>query len=354
MRVLVALVGAAVILGVTVDLLATTLAVRTAAGPVTGRLSRLLWGRALHAPPQGRVRRAVSSVAGVGTVVTTVGAWIALTLVGWSLVFHGAESAVIDGGEPASTLDRVYFAGSSLFTLGLGEVIPEGTLWRLLAMVAAGNGLLLVTLSIAYFLPVMSSVAEKRQLAGYITALGASTEGIVARTWGRDRKAVLEQHLVTITPMLGLLAQRHLTYPALHSFHGLRRSQAAAPSIAALDDCLTVLHCCTPEDERPDPLALEPARAAVLELLETLASAFIEPAYEPPPPPSWDRLRESGVDLVDRTEFHRLFAVHGERRRLLAALVTRSGWTWEHVSGEGAYREAFAHDERGHATNAAN
>lgn len=48
-------------------------------------------------------------------------------------------------GEPAGLVDRLYFTGYTVFTLGNGDFKPGSGIWQIATGAAAGTGLFLVT-----------------------------------------------------------------------------------------------------------------------------------------------------------------------------------------------------------------
>jgi hypothetical protein len=196
-------------------------------------------------------------------------------------------------------------------------------------VVAAANGFFFVTLAVAYLLPLITAVIEKRQLAAYLTALGRRPEEMLVQAWtGRDF-GVLPTHLVALVPMLTLLSQRHLAYPILHYFHSLERETAIGPSVAALDEALTLIEYAVAPELRPDSTALRPLRWSVGLFLKTLESEFLTPGDEAPPLPALGPLGDAGIRTLSAGDFRSAAAALAQRRRLLLALVEQSGWTWE-------------------------
>ena len=326
------LAGTALIFLTVLDLLWTTFL--EGAGPVTTRLCAWI-GRAVLVFQNRCTTRRVVSLAGLLTVSATALAWTLMLWVGWTLVFAGSPTAVVSaaGGEPATFLERAYYAGDTISTLGLGDFRPVGGAWQLLTSVAAGSGFLLVGLAIAYLVPVVQAATQKRQLAVCVWSLGRNPADIISRAWNGVDSTALGPHLVSLTAMLALLGESHQTYPVLHYFHGTKRSSAVAPNVAALDEALTILECGLQKGCSLDLPSLGAARESITEFLNTLAPALIAPAADTPPPPSLAMLRDMGVPVVDDALFEQ--AVEGvvERRRLLLALVRNEAWTWEAVWG---------------------
>jgi len=127
------------------------------------------------------------------------------------------------------------------------------------------------------------------------------------------------------------VGQSHLAYPVLHCVHSPTRETALAPSVAVLDEAITLFAGVCPE-QRPDKGAFYPLRQAVAEFLSTLAEAHLEPKHEPPPPPSLAPLREAGITTVKDEEFRLALETLADRRRLLLGLVEEEAWRWEDVT----------------------
>lgn len=327
MSVLFVAVGSALIVAALVDLVWTTVAAGSGAGPLAGRLARRLWQLAL-ARHRRRTSHRLLSTAGVLVVLAVLGAWITLAFTGWVLVFSATDGAVraTDSGEPAGLVDRIYFAGYVLFTLGNGGYSPGAGTWQVATVLATGTGLVLVTLAITYLVPVASAVAQRRQLASYIASLGADPTDIVTRSWTGSGFGSLSQHFVALTQLMHGAGQHHLAYPVLHYFHSRDRESAAALNIANLAQALHLLRHGVAGDARPDPAAVGALDSAVGSFLDTLSSAYIAPGDEALHPPPLEPLRQAGIATVGDADYDAAAATTERRRRLLAALVRDDGW----------------------------
>lgn len=237
--------------------------------------------------------------------------------------------------QPADGWARIYFAGYTIFTLGLGDYKPIGHGWEMATSIAAGSGFLIFGLALAYLMAVVPAATQKRQLAVCIWALGKSPDDIIIRAWNGADSTALGPHLVSLVPMLALLGESHLSYPILHYFHSRKRSASLASSVASLDEALTILECGLQKGCSLDLPSLGAAREAITEFLQTLGPALIEPAKDAPPTPSLKILKDMGVPVVDDDLFAQSLKGLAARRKLLHALVRNEGWTWKAVWPEG-------------------
>ena len=301
------------------DALHTTVA--RGGGPLTQSVSWLV--RRLPIPHPGNV-----------VLLTVIALWATLLWTGWALVFLSPDGGIVSAstGEPANASSRVYFAGYTLVTLGLGDFQPEGAVWQILTTLAALSGLFVLTLSISYVLPVLQAAVARRAAAAALWSLGETPEDVVRTLWdGEGISSAGSSHLTAIGPTLMLLAQQHIAYPLLHHYHGLRRREAFAPSLAAFDEALSILEHAL--GVSVPAAAFKPARSGVAALLDRLDGQMIEPADEAPPIPSLDALRRDGFPVCSDEAFREALAEEtcASRRRLLLGLVRAEARTWDDV-----------------------
>ena len=320
--------GFALLALVLLDIVVTTLTMRSA-GPVTSRAMQGLWRFVLWITPAGRHR--ILLAGGIAIVVSTVLAWAVLSWAGWALVFLGAEDGVMNSTTrtPATAWESVYYAGTTLFTLGPGDFNPNGTVWQILTVACVANGLLAMTLSVTYIVPVLSAAAGRRQLAAQIHAIGATPQGILRWGWDGSSFSRLEDEVSTLAPSIILQAQQHLAYPALHYFHSDDQPTALPLRIAALDEALTVLLHAPPRDLAPDAAKLRNARTAISFLLNVMDSAHIPPADESPLPPTIEGLE--GLPEFNAESIGAGLDLCRNRRHLLLSWIRNDGRRWSEV-----------------------
>ena len=331
-------IGLAIIALTVIDVLSTTLTISGGGGPVTTKVGNYLWSWVLRRHQASTCDREVAhrrlTKWGYVVALTPIVIWLFLLWMGWALIFSATPNAIVEAEKmtPADSWARVYFTGYTLFTLGLGDYKPHGPFWQLATAIASLNGFFLVTFSISYLIPVVSAATQGQQLATYISTLGKRSEDILLQAWNGENFGMLDQHLVALTPMVTLHAQLYPAYPVLRYFHSATRSRADAPSLAALDEALTLLEFGVKPDYRPDAVAIYSIRQALSELIDTLNITFIKPAKQAPPLPDLDCLRALGIPTVSDQAFQLAVQSLSYRRRLLRASVEHDGWCWEDVT----------------------
>ncbi|ESR27442.1 potassium channel family protein [Lutibaculum baratangense] len=331
--VLLSLLGALLIFATVGDVLVTALTTR-GAGPVTSLAGSRLWTLFLwwHRRWTSHNLLAYGGMAILASIATL---WILGLWAGWSLVFLGAEVPLVSAsdGTPADTLEIVYFAGYTLFTLGLGDFRPDGDTWRILTALCAGNGLLVLTMAVTYFVPIVSAATERRQIALAIDTVGSSPSAILRNCWDGSRFDLEQVASELVSPILHQ-GQQHLAYPVLHYFHSPQAASALPVRLAAFSEALRIVQERVPQENRPRELPMRRCSLAIASFLQTLESTHIKASAEEPSLPDLEALRREGLPLADEAlvEPSRL-VLHRERRHL-KAFVESDGWTWPDVLGE--------------------
>lgn len=333
MGILSGIVGAALVLAAVVDIIWTTLVPAGGAGPVTARVADVIWKMLLRRHRR-RPNHRMLTHAGIAILLITIAVWLLALWAGWTLIFNADRAAVVTSstGRPADLVDRIYFAGFTMFTLGIGDYVPGQGVWQVLTILCVMNSLVLVTLTVTYLVPLLSGVTEKRQIAAYINTLGETPGGIAATGAGDSDWQSMGQHFVALTPMLLASARKYLAYPLLHYFHPPDQRLALPVAIARLDEALTLIRFGLRPLEQPDMAFIEPLRRAIRVYLDTMGSDFIEPADEAPAPVPLEVPGLDAFQTVETEQFHAALETLTQRRRLLAGMVRHDGWDWQDVT----------------------
>lgn len=327
MTILLALGGVALLVLVAYDVISTTLSVGTGGGPLTSRLGAGWWhvARRLATRPDSPI--IVS--AGPVMVLMTIGVWLGLLWAGWTLVFAADPEAVLSSTtrQPAPGWSRVYFAGFTVFTLGVGDFVPNGQPWEVLTAVAVMSGLGITTLAVTYLVPVVGAVTDRRVQANTIAGMGATPQDIVLSGLRDRRFPFFDHRLQALSDSLLQTAERHLAYPVLHYFHSRQRHVDLRTQAYLLGEAVTLLQHGVTEDVRPHPAVLDGLRHAISQLI---LRGTDEPADDGTPAlPELGPLREAGIPTVDDDAFERSVADLADHRRRLARFASESLWPVE-------------------------
>lgn len=322
-----ALIGILVISATSYDAMQTTLSASNS-GPITNRLVSSVW-YVLLLFHRRREHHALLSAAGPWVTLSLVLVWVGLAWIGWWLVFVGDPQAVVNDatGAQASVVERGYFIGYTVTTLGYGDFVPGSGVWQLLAIMAAGNGLILFTLAVTYIVSVVSAVTQKRQLALSIAALGDSPDAILANTKGEGDFSELGSHVSTLQGTILSVSQEHLAYPILHYYHEQDAQGALPVQLSRLYQVLSALSCACPSLPASVQQQLKMGLFAIDIFLDTLSSGFVEPTRDPPEIPK-DRFFDNTCFDSSASEIRSRLASL-DNQRLLQAYVIKDGWEWD-------------------------
>ena len=319
--------GAGLLAVTVLDLLWTTLWVEGGAGPLTDRVMAWTWQVLARL---GNVDERIQTLTGPLVLTLGLGMWILFLWGGWTLVFASTEAALIDTVDsgPIGLLERVYFVGYTIFTLGNGDFVLRDGPWQAATGLMAGSGMLFITLSITYVLSVLDAVTQKRSFAQNVSGLGQDGPSIVTASWSGDGFTDVELVLNSVTAELNELTANHKAYPILHYFYTVDTNAAAAHSIVALDEAMTLWHVGTAEEARPSEAVLTNARASVRSYLQAVEDSFVSQAEDRPPAPDLAVLRDAGVPTVSDADFDASLDELTTRRRSLYGLVKADAREW--------------------------
>lgn len=323
-----AVLGILLLVLVSIDILWTTLLI-AGGGPVTNLIVSFLWGIFLYFHKKTKVHKLLS-YGGLVVIIVNLLVWVGLTYLSWVLIFSSNEQAILLGETkaPADLGSRIYYVGYTLITLGVGDYVAGSDLWQIVTIIASANGFILVTLSITYLLPIVSSVVQKRSLGGYIFSLGETPCQILTNAWNGTDYSSLSSHFSSLSPQILELSQKHLAYPILHCFHTPNRHTATAPNIAALDEALTILEYGIPPSQQPVKLTTNTLRNSISIFLGNRHSPYLKKESNPPPSPDLEIFE---VNSISTDQFELEVRRLKKRRKILLSFVNHDGWEWDEV-----------------------
>ncbi|WP_106476513.1 potassium channel family protein [Phytohalomonas tamaricis] len=321
------------IIGVVIITLANYDAVRTTlsasnAGPITKQLGRMVWALLLGIH-RLRSNHNMLKIAGPGITLLLLLCWIAMEWLGWFLLFCSASDAVVNSttSVSATLVERAYFVGYTITTLGYGDFAPGAALWQLLAIVAAINGFFVLTLSVTYILSVVSAASETRQMAQAINAMGETPYRIIEVNADGGSFESLAQQMQSLNLTLLGLAQKHLAYPLLHYYHSAEEDSVLPLALAKLDQALTIALFACPNMPSTSRTQLQVSQKTLTKFQDTLKNAFVYPSPQAPEIPDLEHYKQLPFCHESPTAIAS-YLQSLDRQRLLKAYVEKDGWEW--------------------------
>ncbi len=288
MQTLAAVAGIACLVLVLLDAFQTVILPRRSSGHL--RLTRLFyistwkpWCRIAGLVRGGRRRETVLSFYGPLSLVLLIVLWALLLVLGFALCFYGAGSPLADPLSPghADFRSDIYVSGTTLFTLGLGDVVPRSRLVRELIVVEAGMGLGFVAVVIGYF-PVLYGAFSRREVNISLLDARAGSPPTAAELLRRHAFAsggdALTKLLEEWERWSAELLESHISYPLLCYFRSQHTNQSWLGGLCAvLDTCALMIASVQDMPGRQAQLTFAMARHAVVDLSQVFDLEPVNP-----------------------------------------------------------------------------
>lgn len=162
-KVLVGLFGAAVVVAVWRDVISTVVTTRPKRGlSPARRFYQVSW--AIFSKVAARIEDPVArerflTPYGPVSLVAVLAVWVAMLVIGWGLLWWSLEHR-IEG--ITNVWSAVYFSGVTFLTIGFGDIVPEGSGTRILAVAEGLMGILTTALVIG-LLPTLFGAYSRRE-----------------------------------------------------------------------------------------------------------------------------------------------------------------------------------------------
>lgn len=299
MRIISLIFGLLCLSEVLVDAFQTIILPRRASGRL--RISRVFltatwipWrGIAARMRPT-RDRESFLSYFGPLSFLLLVVVWAGGLIIGFGLIYHGIGSPFADNHSLGLWETDLYISGTTLFTLGLGDVVPLSVLARFLVALEGGTGLAFVAGVIGY-LPVLYGAFSRREASIILLDSRAGSPPtaleLLRRHAGPAGQVALQSLLLEWERWSAELLESHISYPQLCFFRSQHDNQSwLSALVAMLDTCAVLIATVEGEAGRQAQQTFVMARHAVIDLAHIFSLAS--------PPVTEDRLPAGRVEEI--------------------------------------------------------
>ncbi|WP_158607153.1 potassium channel family protein [Pontibacter oryzae] len=324
------IIGILILGTVSYDLIYTTFSPR-GAGFVSRSVSTVIWRSLFWLSRLFKYSKMLNG-AGIIIVVSILLSWVMMLWIGNAFIFLSDTDAVVNSTTkvPAGLVERIYFTGYNLSTMGNGDYMAGTDGWRIYTAFISFSGLIMITIGVTYMVPVLSAITSRRALSIRITSIGQSPQLMLLNNWNGSDFKQLESHFENLAQPVAEQGQSHLAYPVLHFFHHTDKEAALLPNLAALDEAITILLLFVPEDKRPANNVIIPLRQAITTFLGSLTVLYLDPSSVQEPSLNIKKLQESDIPL-EKPDTYKIEKLN-KRRRILKAMLDYDGWEWDEVS----------------------
>ncbi|HVU48237.1 MAG TPA: potassium channel family protein [Terracidiphilus sp.] len=279
MRVLALIAGVVCLFAVLLDAFQTIILPRRATGRF--RITRIFYGltwrpwvlfaRIFRHP---RKRETAFSFYGPLSLILLFIVWAAVMVLGFALIFYSQGSPFIDANQPQPPDFRtdLYVSGTTLFTLGLGDVTPHSPVTREFIILESATGLGFLAIVMGYF-PVLYSAFSRREVSISLLDARAGSPPTAAELMRRHSHEGAEQALslllVEWERWSAELLESHISYPLLCYFRSQHGNQSWLSALTAiLDTSALLIAGVRGHEARQAQLTFAMARHAVVDLAQ--------------------------------------------------------------------------------------
>ncbi len=244
-----------------------------------------------------RTTETLLSFYGPLSLVFLIVVWAAFLTLGFALIYYGMHSPFSDPLDlhPGFRTD-FYVSGTTLFTLGLGDVVPHQAWVRELVVLEAGIGLGFVAVVIGYF-PVLYSAFSRREVNVSLLdprAGSPPSAGELLRRHAFDGGEVALRVLLEEWERWSAeLLESHISYPLLCYFRSQHAHQSWLSALTAvLDSCALLVATVEEHSGRQAQLTFAMARHALADLAQVFGQKPLAPGKERLPEADFKRLHD--------------------------------------------------------------
>jgi hypothetical protein len=310
MRILAFVAGVACLFIVLLDAFQTIILPRRATGRF--RLTRMFyvatwkpWAFVTRRLRNPRKRETVFSFYGPLSLILLLVVWAGVMVLGFGLLFFALGSPFADAAHQAGFRSDLYVSGTTIFTLGLGDVTPQNSWARALVILEAGTGLGFLAVVMGYF-PVLYSAFSRREVSISLLDARAGSPPTAAELLRRHSYQGAELALsVLLTEWerwSAELLESHISYPQLCYFRSQHSNQSWLAALTAiLDTSALMVAGIQGYEARQAQLTFAMARHAMVDLSQILSQRPLNNAPDRLPVERYEKLyellSESGVKV---------------------------------------------------------
>jgi hypothetical protein len=224
--------------------------------------------------PVKRHRESMYSFYGPMSLLLLFVVWAALLGSAYALIYFGMHMPFSDPSHPVTAFQRLrscfYVSGTTLFTLGLGDVQPATSAARLFVVVEAGTGLGFVALVIGY-LPLLYTAFSTREISVALLDARAGSPPTAGELLFRHNfnggNLALTALLAEWERWCAAMLETHISYPILCYYRSQHDHQSWLTGLTAvMDTCALLITTIEGPSTRQAQLTFAIARHTLVDL----------------------------------------------------------------------------------------
>lgn len=265
------------------------------------RLTRLFyvvtwapWAFVVRRVRTPRKREAAFSYFGPLSLILLLVVWAAGLTLGFGLLYFALGSPFHDTLAGRGFMPDLYVSGTTVFTLGMGDVTPLSAGTRALVILEAGTGLGFLAVIMGYF-PVLYSAFSRREASISLLDARAGSPPTAAELMRRHSyegsAPALSALLLEWERWSAELLESHISYPLLCYFRSQHSNQSWIAALTAMLDTSALLIAGVQGHEaRQAQLTFAMARHAVVDLAQIFRLEPVMHGADRLPPERYEQL----------------------------------------------------------------
>ena len=241
-----------------------------------------------------RRRESAFSYYGPLSLIFLLVVWAGAMVVGFALIFFALGSPFNDSIQNPGLRSDLYVSGTTIFTLGLGDVTPHSAWARELIILEAGTGLGFLAVVMGYF-PVLYGAFSRREVSISLLDARAGSPPTAAELMRRHSYKGADRALTLLLEewerWSAELLESHISYPLLCYFRSQHNNQSWLSALTAvLDTSALLIAGVQGHEARQAQLTFAMARHALVDLAQIFSLAPRNNAPDRLPPERYEQL----------------------------------------------------------------
>ncbi len=241
-----------------------------------------------------RKRESSFSYYGPLSLICLLVVWASAMVVGFALIFYSLGSPFNDSLQTPGFQSDLYVSGTTIFTLGLGDVTPHSAWARKIIILESGIGLGFLAVVMGYF-PVLYGAFSRREVSISLLDARAGSPPAASELLRRHSHdggdVALTQLLLEWERWSAELLESHISYPLLCYFRSQHNNQSWISALTAvLDTSALLIADVQGKEARQAQLTFAMARHAMIDLSQIFGLTPVKNAPDRLPPEKYEQL----------------------------------------------------------------
>ncbi|MBV8689613.1 MAG: two pore domain potassium channel family protein [Candidatus Eremiobacteraeota bacterium] len=184
-------------------------------------------------------------------LICILAAWVVTLIVAYGLLFYAVRNELQP--QPVGLWGAIYFSGTSLLTIGFGDITGRGGLARVLSLAAGASGLSVLAITTAFLFAVFGAFQRREVFVVNVGTRAGSPPsglGLLAIASGKGILDDLPALFMQAQQWTAEVMESHLAYPILAFFRSSHDYESWVGTLGTLLDAAILLMTSTEKTAR--------------------------------------------------------------------------------------------------------